>query len=96
MVAVGAPRQPWTSSLTSKGQVTIPIHIRRLLGLTPRDRVSFVVRDGRVEIAPAQSVAERTAGALRRYRRVPAPASEEEREAFERAVAGEVAGSADR
>ncbi len=72
--------------------MTIPAHIRRLLGLSTSDKVAFVVSEGKVEIAPAevQSVAARTAGALRQYRRTPTPTSKQEREAFEQAVADEV------
>lgn len=42
-----------TTSVTSKGQVTIPVAIRRLLGLRPRDRVRFTVRDGEVVVERA-------------------------------------------
>ena len=90
MNPIEAPHYPFTSSLTRKGQVTIPAHIRRLLGLSTSDKVAFLVTEGKVEIAPATSVAARTAGALARYRRTPAPTSREEREAFEQAVADEV------
>ncbi len=34
--------------LTVKGQVTVPRHIRRHLGISPRDEVDFVIADGRV------------------------------------------------
>ena len=51
--------------MTRKGQVTIPAHIRRLLGLTERARVAFVINEGRIELAPALSVADRTAGMLK-------------------------------
>ena len=82
-----------TSTITSKGQVTIPVEIRRLLGLKPSDRVAFRVIDSRVEIASANSVVDRTAGMLRHYAR-PKPASvQEERAAFEQAVADQVAAS---
>ena len=37
-------------SLTTKGQVTVPVKIRRRLGLNPGDRVKFVEQDGRVFI----------------------------------------------
>lgn len=44
-----------TSTVTSKGQVTIPAEIRRHLGLEPADRVAFVVdAAGKVEIRPAK------------------------------------------
>lgn len=79
-----------TSSLTRKGQVTIPAEIRAVLGLRGGDKVAFMVARGKVEIAPARSIAERTAGALKRYGRTPPATPEEEREAFAQAVAEEV------
>ncbi len=43
-----------TSTLTRKGQTTIPGEIRRHLKLKPGDRIEFVVeRDGRVSLVPA-------------------------------------------
>ena len=36
------------TTITVKGQVTIPKHIREALGLTPGTRVDFAVEDGRV------------------------------------------------
>jgi AbrB family looped-hinge helix DNA binding protein len=36
------------TTITVKGQVTIPKHIRDALGLTPGSRVEFAVEDGRV------------------------------------------------
>lgn len=42
------------STLTSKGQTTIPKEIRELLGLAPGDKLDFVVEgDGRVVLRPA-------------------------------------------
>jgi len=34
--------------VTSKGQVTIPVDIRRRLGITPNSEVEFVVEEGQV------------------------------------------------
>lgn len=34
-------------SLTSKGQVTVPVKIRRSLGLSPGDRVKFIEEKGK-------------------------------------------------
>jgi AbrB family looped-hinge helix DNA binding protein len=39
--------------LTSKGQITIPQHVRHELGLQPGDEVDVVVRDGVATIVPA-------------------------------------------
>ena len=39
------------STVTSKGQVTVPQSIRRRLGIRPGDRLSFAVRDdGVIEV----------------------------------------------
>ena len=39
--------------LTSKGQVTVPIEIRKQLGIKPGEKVVFRVLDDRVELAAA-------------------------------------------
>jgi len=83
----------YTSSMTSKGQVTIPSDIRRRLGLRTNDKVAFfVTADGRVEIAPAESVAAKTAGIFKQYAK-PGITPDLERRAFEEAVAEQVAES---
>lgn len=43
------------TSMTKKGQVTIPVEVRRLLGLRPRDRVIFEIGENQVTIRPAHS-----------------------------------------
>ena len=43
------------SSVSPKGQVTVPVEIRRLLGIKPKDKVTFRVEGTRVEIAPARA-----------------------------------------
>jgi antitoxin PrlF len=90
MQPIELSHHPVTASLTEKGQVTIPVHIRRLLGLAPRDTVAFLVREGQVQIAPAQSVIARTAGML--TGEVPAVATQEEKTAAETAMADEAQG----
>lgn len=43
-----------TSTLTSKGQITIPKDVRKRLNLQPGDRLEFVIdEDGRVLVLPA-------------------------------------------
>jgi len=39
------------STITSKGQVTIPVQIRRLLGLRPKAKVAFLQKTDGVHIA---------------------------------------------
>lgn len=42
-----------SSTITSKGQITLPVEVRRTLGLRPGDRVSFrTARDGSVIVEP--------------------------------------------
>jgi len=57
----------YSSSMSSKGQVTVPQEIRRRLGLSTGDRVEFVVEGDKTVIRPARSfpsVFERYKGAL--------------------------------
>lgn len=42
-----------SSTISSKGQITVPMEIRQRLGLKPGDRVEFVVERGRTTIRPA-------------------------------------------
>lgn len=44
-----------SSTISSKGQVTVPQEIRSRLGLAPGDRVEFVVEGDRTVIRPARS-----------------------------------------
>jgi antitoxin PrlF len=42
------------STITSKGQITLPVEIRRHLGLDTGDKLAFVVdEDGTVRVKPA-------------------------------------------
>jgi antitoxin PrlF len=76
------------TTMTQKGQVTIPIEIRTRLGLKPRDRVRFEVDGDDVKLRPVPSRILRGYGSI-------APQGTDailtEREAFEQAVAEEVA-----
>lgn len=47
------------STISSKGQVTIPVEIRRHLGIGAADKIAFVVQDeGTVELRPARFTLE--------------------------------------
>ncbi|MFU8889980.1 MAG: AbrB/MazE/SpoVT family DNA-binding domain-containing protein, partial [Trueperaceae bacterium] len=41
-----------TATMTSKGQVTVPVEVRRRLGLRQGDRVAFDVEDGVATLRP--------------------------------------------
>lgn len=56
-----------TATMTSKGQVTIPIEVRRRLGLKKGDRVAFEMADGTATLRPMPAEPDpfaRYAGAL--------------------------------
>jgi len=55
----------YVSSVTSKGQVTIPASIRKALGLKPRDKVAFRLEDRSVRIVPAKSSVLDSYGAVK-------------------------------
>ena len=76
------------SRVTSKGQVTILVEIRRLLGVSAHDEVAFLVEDNQVRLAPATTgVVARTAGMLKSDQ--PALTVQEEKVAFEEGLAEE-------
>jgi len=52
---VGITMQEFETSVTEKGQVTIPQEIRRIMGLQPRDKVRFKVEGDEVKISRASS-----------------------------------------
>jgi antitoxin PrlF len=85
MQKIERPLEEQSSTLTRKGQVTIPVAIRRLLGVGPKDKISFVVQDDTVQLRRGVSVAERTAGMLKGPQ--PALSPKEEREAAADAIA---------
>ena len=47
--------------ITSKGQVTIPQHIREKMGLLPHTEVEFVVERGRAVLRPAHGASAKRA-----------------------------------
>jgi AbrB family looped-hinge helix DNA binding protein len=75
--------------VTRKGQVTIPVEIRRELNLKEGDRVTFV-RDGSgARLEPVGDVVAQTAGAFAKYRCEPAPTIEELKDVIADAWAAE-------
>ena len=58
------PIEEHAGTVTQKGQVTIPLAVRKLLGIKPSDRVTFRIIDGRVELAPAELSLEEVYGAV--------------------------------
>lgn len=44
------------STVTKKGQATIPKKIREYLGIKPKDKVEFEIEEGKVRIKPASNL----------------------------------------
>lgn len=60
------------STLTSKGQITVPKKVREHLHLSKGDRVDFVIEeDGTVRVEPARLSLRELEGALARPGRAP-------------------------
>ena len=74
-----------TARVTSKGQITVPIDVRKALGLQPGDRLRFVGQDGVVRLERALSVTESTRGAFKQYAISPPPSARELRQIAEEA-----------
>ena len=55
-----------TATMSTKGQVTIPVDLRRRLGLESGDRVAFVEFDGAFAIKPANDDVRSLKGLLRK------------------------------
>lgn len=74
------------SVITRRGQVTIPVAIRRALSLNEGDKITFEVEDDRIRIVARRgSVVERTAGTLKS--KAPTLTPTEERAAVEQTIA---------
>ena len=55
-----------STTVTSKGQVTIPVQIREHLGIKPKDRVRFAIgTDGLVTVEPTRSHVRANFGAVK-------------------------------
>lgn len=82
------------TTVTRKGQITIPAEIRRALSINEGDKVLVAFDDGEVRLERYGSVAERTAGIFYDPNRLPRSIDEviaAEKEAFQQGVAEEVA-----
>jgi AbrB family looped-hinge helix DNA binding protein len=77
-----------TTSLTRKGQITVPAKIRQLLGLRQGDRIDFAVADNRVVLQRGASVVAQTAGKLKARANV-GRSAEQLREAAAQTIAAE-------
>lgn len=59
----------YTTTVTSKGQVTIPGEIRRALNIKPKDKVAFELVNGEARLRPIQSPVLSSFGAVKPKRK---------------------------
>ena len=78
------------ATVSEKGQLTLPIGIRRKLGIGPRSRVELELRGNEIIIRPLKSISE-VAGVFREHAEGVSADWETVRTETERAVAREVA-----
>ena len=69
------------AKITSKGQVTLPLEVRRLLGVRPGDRVLFESNKGGVRVRPVRAESQ-----FEKYRGIGNPGMGSGREAVVRWV----------
>jgi len=81
--------------VSDKGQVTLPAHIRRKLGIKCRSRLEVDVRDDSIILKPQGTVMD-AYGALHEYAKGDAEDWEKVRSEMEKSVAEEVDGAGKR
>jgi antitoxin PrlF len=59
-----------TSTVTTKGQVTIPSKLRKALGLSPGKKVAFRLEDGKITLEPLKDDITAAFGLLKSRRGV--------------------------
>ena len=76
-----------TATITSKGQITIPVEVRREMGVSVGDRVDFVrMEDGHFAVVPASHSVKSLKGVLKR------PSKPVSLEAMQKAIRAGAAG----
>ena len=76
-----------TAKITSKGQITIPIRVRKALGVRPGDRIAFIeLENGKFTVVPATKSVKSLKGIIKTP---PKPVSLEEMDAAIRRKASE-------
>lgn len=54
----------YITTITQRGQVTIPAEVRRLLGANPRDKIAFRVEGETVRLVPVELTLEQVFGSV--------------------------------
>lgn len=56
--------QHYHATLTERGQVTLPMEIRRMLGVRPNETVTFEVEGNSIRVVPSKFTVERVRGSV--------------------------------
>ncbi len=64
------------STITTKGQITIPAALRKRLGLQQGDEVAFIIENGKVVLMPVEKNIEAAFGLVKASRTVSLEAME--------------------
>jgi AbrB family looped-hinge helix DNA binding protein len=78
------------TTVTRKGQITIPVDIRRQLKISEGDLIAVEREGDSVRLRRSESIVDRTTGALSKYVKGAPLSAEEERAAAELAIARDV------
>ena len=54
----------YTTTITQRSQVTVPAEVRRVLGVKPRDKVTFTVSGGEVRLKPVSYTLDSAYGSV--------------------------------
>jgi len=54
----------YVTTMTQRSQITVPAEVKRILGLKPRDRVTFSVEGSEVRLKPVKWTVESVAGSV--------------------------------
>ena len=53
------------TTITRGGQVTLPAEVRRILGVSPLDKVAFTIEDKEIRLVPVSYTLESLAGSVK-------------------------------
>jgi AbrB family looped-hinge helix DNA binding protein len=59
-----AMMREYVTTITQRGQVTIPAEVRRLLGTKPRDKIAFRVEGNTIRLVPVELTLEEVFGSV--------------------------------
>ncbi len=53
-----------SATITKSGQVTLPVSVRKKLGVKPKDKLIFRIEEGTITVEPEQYTLEQTFGSV--------------------------------